>query len=104
MGNTTFLEAYKRTGRILNISVIPYDTHSPTKLLNYLTAPNCVIYSAVIASAAVPGIIQPVVLLEKRADGTIQPWEYQGKHKDGSLRVDIPLDSIHLLFNTSFSG
>jgi hypothetical protein len=27
-------------------TVIPYDTHSPTKLLNYLTAPDCVIYTA----------------------------------------------------------
>lgn len=65
LGSMTFREAYERTGRILNVSgepvrklaqyrgtnrghhpVIPYDTHSPTKLLNYLTAPDCVIYTA----------------------------------------------------------
>ena len=27
-------------------AVIPYDTHSPTKLLNYITAPDIVIYTA----------------------------------------------------------
>ena len=49
--------------RILNVSVIPYDTHSPTKLLNVHTAPDCVIFTAIIASAAVPGILNPVVLM-----------------------------------------
>ncbi|KAH9808737.1 acyl transferase/acyl hydrolase/lysophospholipase, partial [Melampsora americana] len=103
MGSMTFLEAYERTGRILNISVIPFDIHSPTKLLNYITAPNCVIFSAVLASAAVPGVLNPVVLLEKIKDGSLRPWQFQGKHKDGSLRVDVPLESLHLYFNTSFS-
>lgn len=103
LGSTTFKEAFERTGRILNVSVIPYDTHSPTKLLNYLTAPDCVIFSAVIASAAVPGIINPVVLLTKGKNGQVRPWAFQGKHKDGSLRVDIPLHALHLLYNVNFS-
>ncbi|KDE06795.1 hypothetical protein MVLG_02834 [Microbotryum lychnidis-dioicae p1A1 Lamole] len=103
MGNMTFREAFERTGRILNISVIPYDTHSPTKLLNYLTAPDCVIYSASIASSAVPSVMNPVVLLQKDKDGKVKPWEFGGKHKDGSLRVDIPLQALHLLYNVNFS-
>ncbi|BGP49849.1 hypothetical protein JCM10450v2_005754 [Rhodotorula kratochvilovae] len=103
MGSMTFREAYERTGRTLCVSVIPSDTHSPTKLLNYLSAPDCVIYSAVIASAAVPGILNPVVLLKKDKDGKLHPWEFQGKHKDGSLRVDIPLQALHLLYNVNFS-
>lgn len=53
----TFREAYERTGRILNVSCVPSDSHSPTILTNYLTAPDCVIWSAVLASAAVPGIL-----------------------------------------------
>ncbi|KAI4103566.1 MAG: hypothetical protein L6R37_003783 [Teloschistes peruensis] len=56
-GSTTFREAYARTGRILNVSCVPSDPHSPTILANYLTAPDCVIWSAVLASAAVPGIL-----------------------------------------------
>lgn len=37
-GSMTFKEAYLRTGRILNVSVVPADRYSPTKLLNYITA------------------------------------------------------------------
>lgn len=103
LGNMTFKEAFERTGRILNVSVIPYDTHSPTKLLNYLTAPDCVIYTAVIASAAVPGILNPVVLMTKDKEGKVHPWDFQGKHKDGSLRVDIPLEQLHRVYNVNYS-
>jgi predicted acylesterase/phospholipase RssA len=39
LGSYTFLEAYERTGRILNVSVCPADTNEPPRLLNYLTAP-----------------------------------------------------------------
>lgn len=112
------------------LTVIPADTHSPTKLLNYLTAPDCVIYSAVIASAAVPGIINPVVLMTKGKDGKLRPHDFSQLHKDGSLRVDIPLrkscasswpvrelcsradlfsglvffaEDLHLLYNVNFS-
>lgn len=53
-GSITFREAYERTGRILNVSCVPSDPHSPTILMNYLTAPDCIIWSSVIASAAVP--------------------------------------------------
>ncbi|KZW04014.1 patatin-domain-containing protein [Exidia glandulosa HHB12029] len=101
-GSTTFKEAYEATGRVLNISVIPFDRHSPTKLLNYLTAPDCVIWSALLASAAVPGILNPVVLMQKTRSGDIIPWSYGSRFKDGSLRVDIPLQSLNLLFNVNF--
>ncbi|KAH7343803.1 acyl transferase/acyl hydrolase/lysophospholipase [Rhizoctonia solani] len=100
-GSLTFREAYQRTGRVLNISVIPFDQHSPTKLLNHLTAPDCLIWSAIIASAAVPGILNPVVLMQKTKSGTIVPWNYGSRFKDGSLRVDIPLQSLNLLFNVN---
>ncbi|KAK1236604.1 hypothetical protein PQX77_000156 [Marasmius sp. AFHP31] len=102
MGSLTFAEAYARTGRILNISVIPADQNSPTRLLNYITAPDCVIWSALLASAAVPGILNPVVLMQKLKDGTIIPWEFSSKFKDGSLRVDIPIQSLNLFFNGNF--
>jgi predicted acylesterase/phospholipase RssA len=58
-GSLTFKEAYERTGRIFNVSVIPFDPHSPPKLLNYITAPDCVVWSAVLASAAIPGVSGP---------------------------------------------
>ncbi|QRV87641.1 patatin-like phospholipase protein [Ceratobasidium sp. AG-Ba] len=57
--------------------------------------------SAIIASAAVPGILNPVVLMQKTKTGTIVPWNYGSRFKDGSLRVDIPLQSLNLLFNVN---
>lgn len=82
-GSTTFREAYERTGNILNVSCVPSDPHSPTILANYLTSPDCVIWSAVLASAAVPGILNPVVLMMKNADGTLSPYSFGHKWKDG---------------------
>lgn len=58
----------------------------PTKLLNYMTAPDTVIWSALLASAAVPGILNPVVIMHKLKDGRIIPWNWGSKFKDGSLR------------------
>ncbi|KAL9585020.1 MAG: hypothetical protein Q9212_001772 [Teloschistes hypoglaucus] len=102
-GSTTFREAYARTGRILNVSCVPSDPHSPTILANYLTAPDCVIWSAVLASAAVPGILNPVVLMMKAPDGKLRPYSFGHKWKDGSLRTDIPLKALNLHFNVNFS-
>ncbi|KAJ7781209.1 patatin-domain-containing protein [Mycena metata] len=100
-GSMTFKEAYLRTGRILNISVIPADRHSPTRLLNYLTAPDTLIWSALLASAAVPGILPPVVLMQKLRDGSAVPWNWGSRFKDGSLRVDVPIQALHTYFNVT---
>lgn len=102
-GSTTFREAYQRTGRILNVSCIPADPHSPTILCNYLTSPDCVIWSAVLASAAVPGIQNPVVLMMKNPDGSLVPYSFGHKWKDGSLRTDIPIKALNLHFNVNFT-
>lgn len=102
-GSLTFREAYERTGRILNVTCVPSDPHSPTILANYKTSPDCVIWSAVLASAAVPGILNPVVLMRKRSDGTLAPHSFGHKWKDGSLRTDIPLKALNTHFNVSFS-
>ncbi|KAF2142013.1 uncharacterized protein K452DRAFT_194691, partial [Aplosporella prunicola CBS 121167] len=102
-GNLTFREAYLRTGRILNVSCVPSDPHSPTILANYLTSPDCVIWSAVIASAAVPGILNPVVLMKKNKEGNLEPYSFGHKWKDGSLRTDIPLKALNMHFNVRFS-
>lgn len=102
-GSMTFREAYERTGRILNVSCVPADPHSPTMLCNYLTSPDCVVWSALLASAAVPGILNPVVLMMKQRDGTLVPYSFGHKWKDGSLRTDIPLKALNLYFNVNFT-
>ncbi|KAI8721203.1 Patatin-like phospholipase domain-containing protein [Fusarium sp. LHS14.1] len=102
-GSMTFREAYERTGRILNVTCVPADPHSPTILCNYLTSPDCVIWSAVLASAAVPGILNPVVLMMKTRDGTLEPYSFGHKWKDGSLRTDIPIKALNTHFNVNFT-
>jgi TAG lipase / steryl ester hydrolase / phospholipase A2 / LPA acyltransferase len=47
LGDLTFQEAYNRTRRILNISVSTASVHELPRLLNYITAPNVIIWSAV---------------------------------------------------------
>lgn len=101
-GSLTFREAYERTGRVLNVSTVPSDPHSPTILANHITAPDCVIWSAVIASAAVPGILNPVVLMRKTPSGKLEPFSFGHKWKDGSLRTDIPLRALNTHFNVNF--
>jgi predicted acylesterase/phospholipase RssA len=102
-GSLTFREAYERTGRKLNVTCIPSDPHSPTILANYLTSPDCVIWTAVLASAAVPGILNPVVLMMKTKEGTLAPYSFGHKWKDGSIRTDVPLKALSLHFNVNFS-
>jgi hypothetical protein len=103
-GNTTFLEAYQRTGKILNISATPCDSYSPSKILNYLTAPNCVIWSAVLASSAIPGVLKPITLMIKQEDGTLVPFYSSGlKWRDGSFKTDLPLEALNTCFDVKYT-
>lgn len=101
-GSMTFREAYDRTGRVLNVTCVPSDPHAPNMLLNYSTSPDCVIWSAMLASAAVPGVLSPVVLMTKGKDGLV-PYSFGHRWKDGSLRTDIPLKALHAQFDVTFS-
>ena len=56
-----------------------------------------------LASAAVPGILNPIVLMRKTKNGTLVPYSFGNKWKDGSLRTDIPLKSLNIHFNVNFS-
>lgn len=47
LGDITFQEAYNRTRRILNICVSSAGVYELPRLMNYLTAPNVLIWSAV---------------------------------------------------------
>lgn len=50
IGNVTFEEAYKKTGWILNVSVTSIHQQDVPRLLNYITSPYVLIWSAVSAS------------------------------------------------------
>ncbi|WIA29719.1 hypothetical protein OEZ86_012199 [Tetradesmus obliquus] len=106
IGNYTFLEAYERTGRILNVSVCPADTNEPARLLNYLTAPQALIWSAVAASSAFPGLFHPQDLLARNARGEEVRFNAPSlsdnvsrRWRDGSLELDLPTFLLSEMFN-----
>ena len=100
----TFGEAFRRTGRILNVSVVSNEPHAQPKLLNYITAPDVVVASAVIASSAIPGLLPPVQLIQKNERGELSPFRGVGKlWRDGSLRTDIPERELNQLFNVQYT-
>ncbi len=75
----TFQEAYERTGRVINISISPTDNNKDVPhLLNYLSAPNVLVWSAVLASCAIPFVFAPVELMTKDADGQLVPYFSEG--------------------------
>ncbi|GJD09851.1 Triacylglycerol lipase SDP1L [Galdieria sulphuraria] len=101
LGDITFAEAYECTRRIINITVAPI-RGTESILLNYLTAPNVLIWSAVGASCALPVIFSPVQLVAKDSDGQLVPYYLEGvKWMDGSINADVPLQRIGELFNVN---
>lgn len=104
MGDMTFEESYKKTGRILCITLSATTKKAPPVLVNYITAPNVTIASAIIASAAVPGFIKPVILRKKGPDGKVR-LQAQNKDEaywDGSIDQDIPTTGLAEMFNCQF--
>jgi predicted acylesterase/phospholipase RssA len=72
------------------------------RLLNYLTAPNVLVWSASLASCAIPGIYAPVELLKKDENGKLSPYMEGGapiKWEDGSVQADLPMQRLSELFN-----
>ncbi len=102
-GDITFQEAYMRTRRILNITVCAVRASSdPPMLLNYLTAPHVLVWSAASASCALPFVFAPVELVAKGYDGRLVPYHPHGvRWIDGSITSDIPLARIGELFNVN---
>ncbi|KAI8922596.1 hypothetical protein BC831DRAFT_475066 [Entophlyctis helioformis] len=78
LGDVTFLEAFNRTRRVLNITVSSSTNYEMPRLLNYLTAPN----------------------VDK--SGVFVPWNPSG-HRwiDGSVENDLPMQRISELFGVN---
>lgn len=99
---TTFQEAYNRNDRILNVTVSSASSHDMPRLLNYLTAPNVLIWSAVSASCSVPFVFANSTLMAKNpATGEIYPWA-KASFIDGSVDNDLPLDRLAEMFNVNY--
>jgi TAG lipase/steryl ester hydrolase/phospholipase A2/LPA acyltransferase len=107
LGDFTFREALEKTGRILNVSVCPAETNEQPRLLNYLTSPDVVIWSAVAASAAFPGLFPSQSILTKTVGGVLNTLdikdEYGRKWRDGALKMDLPIHTLTELFNCTFT-
>jgi predicted acylesterase/phospholipase RssA len=103
IGDITFQEAYDKTGWILNITVTGFKEHDNHRVLNFITAPNVLIWTASAASCSVPGVFEPVELLCKNEFGHIVPYKSPHKTKfvDGSISGDIPMQKIAELFNVN---
>ncbi|KAH3675026.1 hypothetical protein WICMUC_002858 [Wickerhamomyces mucosus] len=101
LGDLTFREAFNRTGRILNITVSPANEHEQARLLNYLTSPTVLIWSAVCASCSLPGIFPPTAIYEKNLKtGEAQEWHHTSvKFVDGSVDNDLPITRLSEMFN-----
>ena len=111
VGDLTFEEAYNRTKRVLNITVATSTSSgsSVPNLLNYLTAPNVLIWSAALASNAsnptLYGTSTP--LLAKAPDGTISPWfpselaTFRPWTHSRYAERDSPLTRVAELFNVN---
>lgn len=97
----TFLSAYERTGRVLNISVSPTRHNQKPRVLNYQTAPDALIIQACLASSAVPGLFQPVTLTQLTPDGQEIPYLLSETWVDGSIEGDLPKLRLSRLQNVN---
>ena len=114
VGDLTFEEAYARTKRVLNITVATSGRGGVPNLLNYLTAPNVLIWSAALASNASTTVhYTPHPLLCKDETGAIVAWlsstsphdqiTFQNwrAHNYTINERDSPLSRIAELFNVN---
>ena len=103
-GDITFKEVFQKNGWNLNITVTDFSVNSAPRLLNYLTAPNVVVWSAVLASCAIPGMYAKVELMQKLSDGSIiqyDPSTHRMSFVDGSVASDLPMQRLTELFNVN---
>lgn len=105
VGDITFEEAFHRTRRVLNITVFSHKNKSPI-LLNYLTSPNALIWSAACASNATVGLYEHTQILAKDENGDIVPytsedvrWTHWSEAR--MSEKDSPYARISMLFNVN---
>jgi len=74
IGDITFKEIHDKYKWNLNITVTDAAKTGEARLLNYLTTPNVIVWTAVCASSAIPGFYDPVELLIKTETEEIKPY------------------------------
>lgn len=102
MADETFLEAYRRTGRILCMSVSPTRARQKPRLLCYTTAPDVLVTSASLASCAIPGLFSPTPLMRRR-DGALSEAVPGERWSDGSVEGDLPTERLARLLGVNYT-
>ncbi|MFP5440757.1 MAG: DUF3336 domain-containing protein, partial [Gammaproteobacteria bacterium] len=69
--------------------------------MNAITSPNVYVRSAIDASSSVPGVVPPVTLYAKGADGKPKPYLPSQKWVDGSFAQDLPAKRLSRLFGVN---
>lgn len=103
LGDITFREAYNRTGMVLNIHVSSGDKFNLPRLLNYITAPNVLVWTAVASSCSLPLVFRSSGLKEKDPETKkIDTWGHPDHEWiDGSIAGDLPAKILERLFNVN---
>ncbi|KAH9998053.1 hypothetical protein F4779DRAFT_606154 [Xylariaceae sp. FL0662B] len=108
VGDLTFEEAYHRSKRVLNITVATEEQGGIPTLLNYITAPNVLIWTAAVASnASTPSLYgsKQTTVLCKDVHGNIVPWAPANTFRPWTHASDkgrkSPLSRIAQLFNVN---
>ncbi len=96
-----FEEAFKLSGRVINITVSPAGENQSPKLLNYLTFPYLYLREAVLASCAAPVLFPPVMLMSSDETGERVPYMPLLRWNDGSLKSDLPMLRLRRLHNVN---
>ena len=94
----TFQQAFAKTGRVMNVSIAPAETHQTSRLLNATTSPSVLMRSAVMASAAVPGLFPAVTLQALDSHGLRKDYLPSRKWVDGSVSDDLPAKRLARLY------
>jgi len=97
----TFQEAYEKTGRMISITIAPHEEHQKSRLMNAVTSPNVYVRSAVMASCAVPGVFEPVMLMAKNEYGEPQPYLPGRRWVDGAVTDDLPAKRLARLYGVN---
>jgi TAG lipase/steryl ester hydrolase/phospholipase A2/LPA acyltransferase len=97
----TFLEAYEKTGRSINITISPAEPRQESRLLNHIASPNVTIRSAVLASTSLPGVFPPVQLQARNVDGEVQPYLPSRRWIDGTFSQDLPAKRLARMYGVN---
>lgn len=104
LGDVTFQEAYHQSGLDINVTVAPFDvSQEDARIMNRYTSPDLLVWSAVLASCAVPILFPPVRLVSKRYDGVHTPYLANTRWVDGSVRSDFPQERMSRLYNLNYT-